>query len=322
MPLNERTNTWGDVQPTEYIGPAEPQGGHILGALASLLGLGEWQRGERAGVPGSAPGVGYGAIDDILGWLDPPAKATAALPLAGGMLKFAKKEYPNALLHRTFSHPREVDYIMDILAGKRPGSQAPASVISPGYTSVFGGGTPGHAGVLFNVEDPANLKHLGSSDLYSHFSERRPEPIQSELEGLLQELFYPKRRLNEIDEKRLLNRVVEIEATPTYREWTPTRATIDKNIDDPLERLVERQMAEAKANTRRPEILHHNEAIYNIQDPNELAGVRMPTGNAPLREALQKLINEYGLPLYELPQPKTRDEQIEQMKNFWTGEWR
>lgn len=82
--------------PTEYIGPAEPQGRHIIGALASLLGLSEWQRGERAGVPESAPGVGYNAIGDILGWLDPEiaggkavaTKAAESLPYLAGVQLF------------------------------------------------------------------------------------------------------------------------------------------------------------------------------------------------------------------------------------------
>jgi hypothetical protein len=239
------------------------------------------------------------------------------------MVKFAKKEYPNALLHRTFKKPEEIDYIMSILEGKLPKTQVPSSLVSPGYTSVFGSDTPGHAGLLFNVNDPKNIVHLGSEDLFSKSETAWTDNAKRALDNAW-------RKGNELEfgsqkADKYRNAVMKLDLMPKGKKWTPRRPTIDPNTDDPLETLIGEQIRKARASDRDPLRLHHNEVIYNIEDPNELAGVRLPygdaTSNPELIGALQRLVDKYHLPIYELPQTRDRGEQIKRLGSFFEGQW-
>jgi hypothetical protein len=285
------------------------------GAVASALipGIKSWVE------TGQEPQAGQ-TIGDLMNLFNPDALAAKAGGLGaagiGGMLRFAKKEYPNAFLHRTEQSPEAIRFLRAVLdSGKT--TEIPASVITPSYTSTFRSNQPGNAGVVLNVNDPSQLKGLGARDMWSVYKELKKEGpvLTNEERAILEGLTDP------IERKEFLESL----GSRNPREWTWRKNNAGRLTDadlqgeDPLSILFGKQEEMFR---KRPQwktsygrsspYQHHNEALFQLRGPEDIAGISLSPGfkiSDIAQEAID-LARHYGLPVFDLPQPQTFVDQL------------
>lgn len=334
--------SYGEMYPKrEVTGDTLQEGwGDIdLSGLLSLFAP-ETMKGDRPALES--------AMLDIGQWLGPPAKgamSAAAIP-AMGMVRWGKKEFPNAFLHRRIGDADELDWLSKVFQ-RGETTQAPSSLVTPSTLQTF---SSDPYGIIFNVNDPATIKHAGIGDMYSRKIDRDPPRKLAEMWDRISSKSAEAFNRGWSNEQRYSDAFNKVDTKfrdmhPLGKTWEPTspntRFLRDPNKTD-LRAFLREQLGygidnmEGKAES----ILWHSEIIPEI-DRSMVAGVRLPLKenlrtakeqalddlfplmsegdaistkhNPDLIKALMEFAEQMHVPIFWWPEVKTQTQQVRGM---------
>lgn len=274
------------------------------------------------------------------------AASKALGPLAAGMIRWSKNEArPNAMLHRGLSNPQELDFWSRIFQ-RGQSSQAPTSVVTPSVLQTF---QSKPYGLLFDINEPAQIKTAGVNDLWSKM---RPSK-DTEATGRRYANAYDKLTTRGTPDEALSRLAAKWDQNYAEgpREWQvnpssdwiidPNKAGLDDLLGNMLENIWD---LEPKGKQ-----LLHSEVIPQI-DRSMLAGVRLPLhqrlrtpreqavddlfplmfekdsisdkGNPDLIRALTQFAEQQNVPIYRWPAVETIDQEIKGLSGDpFRGKW-
>lgn len=165
MPFTAQTSITPWKRQANELPEPEP-GGHMLEAVAKLLWPEGWRTFQRwnQGIYDTAESPWQVAAADAMPD-DPGASVVGGLSPQAIIRWRSGAVSPNALLHRTLDPELELPFIQQLI-DKGVKSEAPTSIVTPGYTAVFHGNENPY-GLLFHVKDPENLTAVYPADVNS-----------------------------------------------------------------------------------------------------------------------------------------------------------
>lgn len=229
-----------------------------------------------------------------------PATSRAIADMVGniaqpGMIRWAPgKEYRNAMLHRNLGNPEELNWWSKIFQ-RGESSQKPTSLVTPSILQTY---QSEPYGLLFNVNEPNQIKHTAYGDVWTDGKLRL---------GLN----------NSIGEGNLMG-----------EDWIPTR--YPERLVNPEEQPLEDLIGKLGQATRKWGEGQHSEVIPEI-DRSMLAGVRLPMhkpGNIPdefaseLGRYLRNFAEQQHVPIYRWPAVETSEQAIKGLSGDpFRGKW-
>lgn len=223
------------------------------------------------------------ALLDAGNWLPTPERGAMLAskelgPLAAGMIRWGSgKEYPTAKLFRSVETPEEIDWLKKIYQ-RGDAEERLASIVTPSHLSSYTDTNLSPYGLLWNVNNPKNIKEAYASDAFLKHPEAR-------IGGTHKDITYMP-----LDSSGWVNPYAE----SLEKLFARQRQKVQESIEAPP----------GKSGT----IL--NEIIYNLENPSELSGIRLPfttdrditfLKNPKLEESLLKLADDMNLPTYRWP---------------------